>query len=149
MRFIVQDDFKLCLLLIASAVLSLGSTAWGHSPTSALEPRPPSEGLSFELCIADRDGRCFHFSEGRIREVLRGQNFVQRELDEKSANKLLTRIEADLKKLPDGGKAPCSSTIRYLRSGQEQKRVCRELLSRSQVKTWKALLKELEASTLK
>ncbi|HRK07231.1 MAG TPA: hypothetical protein PLZ57_05640 [Pseudobdellovibrionaceae bacterium] len=128
--------------------------AWAHSPTihSAAPPTATAADatadLSFEVCIADRDGRCFTYSEGQIREVLRGQTFVQRALDDKAARKLVSRIESDLKNFPQS-KAPCASTIRFVKSGQELKQVCRELLPRPQVQTWKALLKELEASTLK
>lgn len=140
------------LHLMISLVISWSASAWAHSPTvrgaTSSTRSATSKELSFELCIADRDGRCFHYSEGQIREVLRGQTFVQRALDDKAAHKLVSRIEADLKSFPQA-QAPCASTIRFVRSGQEQKQVCRELLARPQVQTWKALLKELEVSALK
>jgi hypothetical protein len=147
---VLRSPAQLALAICMMSFLS--AAVWAHSPTlrSATDtiPSPASAELSFEVCIADRDGRCFHYFQGQIREVLRGQTFVQRSLDDQAAQKLVSRIESDLKSFPQA-KAPCASTIRFVKSGQEQKQVCRELLPRPHVQTWRALLKELEASTLK
>lgn len=157
MRFLEQpkshDGFSvLGALILLSSLLGTTpkSSAWAHS-TVQMSPKTvagaPIGELSFELCLADRDGRCFQYAEGKLREVVRGQVLVQKRVDLLAANQILKRIETDLENLPKSN-SPCSSTIRYVKASVERARVCRELLNRRQIKIWKALLKELEIKAI-